>query len=177
MDEFLGMSEGARIKVVGVGGAGGNAVNRMVDAGLSGVEFIAINTDAMALENNRATMRIQVGERITKGLGAGADPEVGRGAANEDRDKIHKALKGADALVIVKVDSRDQSRFGSYEEVREQLIETLLNAESRPRVRGRIFELFCEREWAVKGYRKKIEEVIQEPFYVTAKGTVKRRPS
>ena len=63
------------------------------------------------------------------------------------------------------------------EEVREQLIETLLNAESRPRVRGRIFELFCEREWAVKGYRKKIEEVIQEPFYVTAKGTVKRRPS
>ena len=63
------------------------------------------------------------------------------------------------------------------EEVREQLLETLLSADSRPRVRGRIFELFCDREWAVKGYRKKIEEVIQEPFYLTAKGTVKRRPS
>jgi HEAT repeat protein len=63
------------------------------------------------------------------------------------------------------------------EEVREQLIKTLLQAEARPRVRGRIFELFCDREWAVKGYRKKVEEVIQEPFYLTAKGTVKRRPS
>ncbi len=63
------------------------------------------------------------------------------------------------------------------EEVRERLIETLLNAEARPRVRGRIFELFCDREWAVKGYRKRVEEVIQEPFYLTAKGTVKRRPA
>lgn len=63
------------------------------------------------------------------------------------------------------------------EEVRERLIETLLNAGARPRVRGRIFELFCEREWAVKGYRKRVEEVIQEPFYLTAKGTVKQRPS
>jgi HEAT repeat protein len=63
------------------------------------------------------------------------------------------------------------------EEVREKLLETLLQAEARPRVRGRIFELFCDREWAVKGYRKRIEEVIQEPFYLTAKGTVKRRPS
>jgi HEAT repeat protein len=61
------------------------------------------------------------------------------------------------------------------DEVRERLIETLLNAEFRPRVRGRILELFCDREWAVKGYRKKVEEVIQEPFYLTAKGTVKRR--
>jgi hypothetical protein len=59
--------------------------------------------------------------------------------------------------------------------VRERLIETLLNAEFRPRVRGHIFELFCDREWAVKGYRKKVEEAIQEPFYLTAKGTVKRR--
>jgi hypothetical protein len=63
------------------------------------------------------------------------------------------------------------------EEVREKLLETLLRAEARPRVRGRIFELFCDREWAVKGYRKKIEEIIQEPFYLNAKGTVKRRPS
>jgi hypothetical protein len=64
---------------------------------------------------------------------------------------------------------------GDGDEVRERLIETLLNAEARPRVRGRIFELFCEREWAVKGYRKRVEEIIQEPFYLTAKGTVKRR--
>lgn len=63
------------------------------------------------------------------------------------------------------------------EDVRERLLETLLNAEARPRVRGRIFELFCDREWPVKGYRKKIEEVIQEPFYLNAKGIVKRRPS
>ena len=63
------------------------------------------------------------------------------------------------------------------EEIRERLIETLLNAEARPRVRGRIFELFCDREWGVKGYRKRVEEVIQEPFYLTAKGTVKRRPA
>ena len=62
------------------------------------------------------------------------------------------------------------------EEIRERLIETLLNAEFRPRVRGRILELFCDREWAVKGFRKKVEEVLQEPFYLTAKGTVKRRP-
>jgi HEAT repeat protein len=63
------------------------------------------------------------------------------------------------------------------DEIRERLIETLLNAEARPRVRGRIFELFCDREWGVKGYRKRVEEIIQEPFYLTAKGTVKRRPS
>ncbi len=63
------------------------------------------------------------------------------------------------------------------DEIRERLIETLLNAEARPRVRGRIFELFCDREWGVKGYRKRVEEIIQEPFYLTARGTVKRRPA
>jgi len=90
----------AKMKVVGVGGAGGNAVNRMVKAWLSGVEFIAINTDAMALENNQAAVRIQVGERITKGLGAGANPEIGRLAVQEDRERIQSVIEGADMVFI-----------------------------------------------------------------------------
>jgi cell division protein FtsZ len=90
----------AKMKVIGVGGAGGNAVNRMVDAGLAGVEFISVNTDAMALDNNRAPHRIQIGERITKGLGAGANPDIGRQAMEEDRDKIAMAIEGADMIFI-----------------------------------------------------------------------------
>jgi cell division protein FtsZ len=76
----------AKMKVIGVGGAGGNAVNRMINAGLNGVDFIAVNTDAMALDNNSAPLRLQIGERITKGLGAGANPDVGRASMEEDRD-------------------------------------------------------------------------------------------
>ncbi|MBD3315575.1 MAG: cell division protein FtsZ [Chitinivibrionales bacterium] len=90
----------AKMKVVGVGGAGGNAVNRMVTEGLSGVEFISVNTDAMALDNNRATHRIQIGERITKGLGAGANPEIGRAAMEEDRDKVASLIEGSDMVFI-----------------------------------------------------------------------------
>jgi len=90
----------AKMKVIGVGGAGGNAVNRMINAGLTGVEFVSVNTDAMALDNNRAANRIQIGEKITKGLGAGANPEVGRLAMEEDRDKIASFLEGSDMLFI-----------------------------------------------------------------------------
>ncbi len=90
----------AKMKVIGVGGAGGNAVNRMVSEGLDGVEFISVNTDAMALDNNRATHRIQVGDKITKGLGAGANPEIGRIALEEDREKVAAALEGADMVFI-----------------------------------------------------------------------------
>jgi cell division protein FtsZ len=90
----------AKMKVIGVGGAGGNAVNRMVSAGLSGVEFISINTDAMALDNNKATHRIQIGEKITKGLGAGANPEIGRIAMEEDREKVAAMLEGADMVFV-----------------------------------------------------------------------------
>ncbi|MCX7727366.1 MAG: cell division protein FtsZ [Chitinispirillaceae bacterium] len=90
----------AKMKVIGIGGAGGNAVNRMVSSGLAGVEFVAVNTDAMALNNNRASIRIQIGEKITKGLGAGANPEVGRLAMEEDRDKIAEVLKNTDMLFI-----------------------------------------------------------------------------
>lgn len=90
----------AKMKVIGVGGAGGNAVNRMINAGLEGVEFIAVNTDAMALDNNKASLRLQIGERITKGLGAGANPDVGRASMEEDREKIAAVLEGADMVFI-----------------------------------------------------------------------------
>jgi cell division protein FtsZ len=90
----------ARIKVVGVGGAGGNAINRMIEAGLGGVEFIAINTDAQVLEQNRANKKVQIGKRLTKGLGAGANPEVGRKAVEEDCDEVAETLKGADMIFI-----------------------------------------------------------------------------
>ena len=90
----------AKMKVIGVGGAGGNAVNRMIASGLTGVEFIAVNTDAMALDNNSAKNRIQIGEKITKGLGAGANPDAGRLAAEEDREKIAEVLKETDMLFI-----------------------------------------------------------------------------
>ena len=90
----------AVIKVVGVGGGGTNAVNRMVDAGLAGVEFIAVNTDAQALLMADADVKIQVGAQATRGLGAGADPEIGLAAAQESRDELKEALKGADMVFI-----------------------------------------------------------------------------
>jgi cell division protein FtsZ len=90
----------AVIKVVGVGGGGTNAVNRMVDAGLAGVEFIAVNTDAQALMMTDADVKIQVGAQVTRGLGAGADPEIGFAAAQESRDELKEALKGADMVFV-----------------------------------------------------------------------------
>src|ERR671922_156309 len=90
----------AVIKVVGVGGGGTNAVNRMVDAGLRGVEFIATNTDAQALQMCDADIKLNIGHELTKGLGAGADPDVGFGAAAESRDDIKESLKGADMVFV-----------------------------------------------------------------------------
>ena len=90
----------AVIKVAGVGGGGTNAVNRMVDAGLAGVEFIAVNTDAQALLMTDADVKIQIGADVTRGLGAGADPEIGFAAAQESRDELKEALKGADMVFI-----------------------------------------------------------------------------
>ncbi|MBS1870619.1 MAG: cell division protein FtsZ [Actinobacteria bacterium] len=95
-----GSSYLAVIKVVGVGGGGTNAVNRMVDAGLRGVEFIAANTDAQALAMCDADIKLNIGHELTKGLGAGANPEVGHGAAAESRDEIKEALKGADMVFV-----------------------------------------------------------------------------
>ena len=90
----------ARIKVIGVGGAGGAAINRMVEAGIENVEFVAINTDAQALQNSKATIRLHIGRDTTRGLGAGADPMVGQQAAEESQDEIRHALEGADMIFI-----------------------------------------------------------------------------
>ncbi len=90
----------ARMKVVGVGGAGGNAVNRMVDEDLEGVEFITANTDAQALKGSRAQVTLQVGKKLTRGLGAGARPEVGRQAVAESQDEVRRVLEGADLVFI-----------------------------------------------------------------------------
>jgi cell division protein FtsZ len=90
----------AKIKVIGVGGGGGNAVNRMIDAGVEGIEFIVANTDLQALRLSRAPVKLQLGVKLTNGLGAGANPEVGRKAALEDSDKIIEALEGADMVFV-----------------------------------------------------------------------------
>lgn len=90
----------ATIKVVGVGGAGNNGVNRMVEAGLKGVEFIAVNTDKQALQLSKANKKIQIGEKLTRGLGAGANPEVGKCSAEESKAEIAEALKGADMVFV-----------------------------------------------------------------------------
>src|SRR5687767_13674722 len=90
----------ALIKVVGIGGGGVNAVNRMIDAGLRGVEFIAVNTDAQALLMSDADVKLDVGRELTRGLGAGADPDVGRQAAEDHRDEIEEVLKGADMVFV-----------------------------------------------------------------------------
>jgi len=94
------LEQGAKIKVIGVGGAGGNAVNTMIEAGISGVDFIVANTDAQALRASRAPMKVQLGGQLTKGLGAGANPEVGREAALEDRERLTELLQGADMVFI-----------------------------------------------------------------------------
>lgn len=93
-------AENAEIKVIGVGGGGMNAVNRMIEANLAGVEFIAANTDAQALTNSNAKIKIQLGDKLTKGLGAGANFEIGKKAAEEDRDHIAEVLEGADMVFI-----------------------------------------------------------------------------
>jgi cell division protein FtsZ len=101
MIQFDNLAEqSAKIKVVGIGGAGGNALNGMIEAGLSGVEFISVNTDAQNLENNRAPSRLQIGKNLTKGLGAGANPEIGLRAAEEDKEGIINSLSGADMVFI-----------------------------------------------------------------------------
>ncbi|HNS28758.1 MAG TPA: cell division protein FtsZ, partial [Steroidobacteraceae bacterium] len=93
-------SQSAVIKVLGVGGGGGNAVAHMVGTGIEGVEFLCINTDAQALKHSKVKTALQIGANMTKGLGAGADPEVGRQAAMEDRDRIIELIEGCDMLFI-----------------------------------------------------------------------------
>src|SRR5205823_1588892 len=94
------VSQNARMKVIGVGGGGGNALNRMVDEGLQGVEFISVNTDAQALLNNKADVKVQIGKKLTRGLGAGARPEIGRQAIEENRDEVLHSLQSADMVFV-----------------------------------------------------------------------------
>jgi cell division protein FtsZ len=94
------VSQNARMKVTGVGGGGGNAVNRMVDEHLVGVEFISVNTDAQALLHNKADVKVQIGKKLTRGLGAGARPEIGRQAIEENRDEVLHVLEGADLVFV-----------------------------------------------------------------------------
>jgi cell division protein FtsZ len=91
----------AKIKVVGVGGSGGNAISRMIDSKIKGVEFVVVNTDAQALHHSKAQDKIHIGKNLTKGLGAGMNPEIGRQAAEENRDEIQEVLKGADMVFVV----------------------------------------------------------------------------
>ncbi|HAA34018.1 MAG TPA: cell division protein FtsZ, partial [Firmicutes bacterium] len=90
----------AQIKVIGVGGGGSNAVNRMIEAGLKGVEFISVNTDAQALELARSSAKLKIGTKLTKGLGSGGNPEIGQQAAEESKEEIEAVLKGADMIFI-----------------------------------------------------------------------------
>ncbi|MFZ5592169.1 MAG: cell division protein FtsZ, partial [Bacillota bacterium] len=100
LDFELDLNQFANIKVIGVGGGGNNAVNRMISSGLKGVEFIAVNTDAQALQMSLTNQKIQIGIKLTKGLGAGANPEIGQKAAEESREEIMAALKGADMVFV-----------------------------------------------------------------------------
>jgi len=93
-------NQGAVIKVVGVGGGGGNAVTHMVNSGIEGVDFVCLNTDAQALKHSKVKMSLQIGANLTKGLGAGADPEIGRQAAMDDRDRIIELIDGSDMIFI-----------------------------------------------------------------------------
>ena len=100
LDFDVDVQQFAQIKVVGCGGGGGNAVNRMIKEGLRNVEFIVVNTDKQALALSQASQKIQIGDKLTKGLGAGANPEIGHKAAEESKDEISKAIKGADMVFI-----------------------------------------------------------------------------
>ena len=100
MEDTMFKAGTANIKVIGVGGGGGNALNRMIEDGLKGVEFIAVNTDQQALEESKAGTKIQIGEKLTRGLGAGANPEIGECSAEESKAEIAEALKGADMVFI-----------------------------------------------------------------------------
>jgi cell division protein FtsZ len=101
MIEFVGSSEsGAKIRIVGVGGGGGNAVNSMIEKGLVGVDFVAVNTDMQALERNKAENKIRIGKNLTRGLGAGADPQVGQRAAEEDKEEIARLLGNCDMVFV-----------------------------------------------------------------------------
>ena len=154
----------ASIKVVGVGGAGGSAVNRMKDAGLSGVQFIAMNTDAQALHNSKADVKIHLGHNTTNGLGAGADPAVGEAAATESRDEIREALEGAD-MVFVTIGAGGGTGSGAghvVAEVARELGILVVGVATKP------FSFEGEKrrqnaEWAIAQLGRKVDTLITIP--------------
>ena len=154
----------ASIKVVGVGGAGGSAVNRMKEAGLGGVQFIAMNTDAQALHNSKADIKIHLGRTTTGGLGAGADPSVGENAANESRDEIKEALTGAD-MVFVTIGAGGGTGSGAgyiVAEIARELGILVVGVATRP------FSFEGEKrrknaDWAISRLRKHVDTMITIP--------------
>jgi len=104
----------ARIKVIGVGGGGCNAVNRMIAEGLNGVEFISINTDAQALMDSKAQTRVRIGDKSTRGLGAGGNPEMGHKAAEESREELRQVIKGSDMVFDRWTWRRNRNRWRTY---------------------------------------------------------------
>lgn len=154
----------ASIKVVGVGGAGGSAVNRMKDAGLTGVQFIAMNTDAQALHNSKADTKIHLGHTTTGGLGAGADPSKGEAAANESREEIREALEGAD-MVFVTIGAGGGTGSGAgyiVAEVAREMGILVVGVATRPFT----FEGEKRRqnaEWAISHLRRNVDTLITIP--------------
>jgi cell division protein FtsZ len=154
----------ASIKVVGVGGAGGSAVNRMKDAGLTGVQFIAMNTDAQALHNSKADVKIHLGKTTTNGLGAGADPSKGEEAANESREEIKNALAGAD-MVFVTIGAGGGTGSGAghvVAEIARELGILVVGVATKP------FSFEGEKrranaEWAVANLGKQVDTLITIP--------------
>lgn len=154
----------ASIKVVGVGGAGGSAVNRMKEAGLAGVQFIAMNTDAQALHNSKADVKIHLGHTTTGGLGAGADPSVGEAAASESRDEIKEALQGAD-MVFVTIGAGGGTGSGAgyvVAELARELGILVVGVATRP------FSFEGEKrrqnaEWAIDKMRRNVDTLITIP--------------
>ena len=166
----------AQIKVVGVGGGGNNAVNRMIASGLKGCEFIVLNTDKQALLQSNANQKIQIGEKLTKGLGAGANPEVGQKAAEENRDEIMQTLKGSD-LVFVTAGMGGGTGTGAapvVAEIAKEMGILTVGVVTKPfTFEGRQRMLFAER--GIKNLREKVDTLITIPndrlLQVVGKGT------
>jgi len=154
----------AVIKVIGIGGGGVNAVNRMIDAGLKGVEFIAINTDAQALLMSDAELKLDIGQELTRGLGAGSDPEVGRGAAEENRSVIEEALKGSDMVFITAGEGGGTGTGGApvVAEVARSLGTLTIGVVTRPfGFEGRVRAM--QAEHGIQKLREKVDALIVIP--------------
>jgi cell division protein FtsZ len=159
-----GFDSFANIKVIGVGGGGNNAVNRMISAGLRGVEFVSVNTDAQALASAMAPIKLQIGAKLTKGLGAGADPEVGFKAAEESREELANALRGAD-MVFVTAGMGGGTGTGAapvVAEVAKELGALTVGVVTKPfTFEGRKRQMQAER--GIQGLKGKVDTLITIP--------------